>query len=156
FLAEFHSALDAARCAIAIQQAITARNSTQPARRLFQIRIGIHVGDVVHREADMVGDGVNIAARIEPLAEPGGICLSETVYTQVHPRLDLPLSKLDPQQMKNIDTPLAVYRVDLPWQTHLASPRTTPRPTWIRATALIITALIVTLATGLWLLPHRK
>jgi len=75
FLVEFPSAIQATQCAVEIQRAVVARNSTQPGERHIHVRIGIHVGDVVHREADMYGDGVNIAARIEPLAIGGGICL---------------------------------------------------------------------------------
>src|SRR5690348_2083501 len=74
FLVEFPSALDAMKCAVEIQKTIVSRNSTQPKEQQFQVRIGVHVGDVVQREADMYGDGVNIAARIEPLALSGGIC----------------------------------------------------------------------------------
>ena len=81
------------------------------------MRIGIHVGDVVHREADMFGDGVNIAARIEPLAIGGGICLSDTVYAQVRNKLDVELTKLDAPELKHIEVPIDVYRVVLPWET---------------------------------------
>lgn len=123
FLVEFPSALAATRCAVEIQKAIAARNATQPAVREFQVRIGLHVGDVVHREADMFGDGVNIAARIEPLAASGGICLSGTVHAQVSNKLDLPLVKLDSADMKNITTPMEVYRVTLPWEIQTAEYR---------------------------------
>jgi class 3 adenylate cyclase len=116
FLVEFPSALHATRCAVEIQRTMVARNATQPAERQIQVRIGIHVGEVVHREADMSGDGVNIAMRIEPLAIGGGICLSDTVYAQVRNKLELPVTKLAPRQLKNIDTPMEVYRVVLPWE----------------------------------------
>jgi len=116
FLVEFPSTLQATRCAVEIQRAMVARNATQPAERQIQVRIGIHVGEVVHREAGMSGDGVNIAMRIEPLAIGGGICLSDTVYAQVRNKLELTATKLAPRQLKNIDTPMEVYRVVLPWE----------------------------------------
>ncbi|MBI3414803.1 MAG: adenylate/guanylate cyclase domain-containing protein, partial [Verrucomicrobia bacterium] len=109
FLVQFNSALAAARCAIEIQKILFSRNASEPEERKIQLRIGIHVGDVVLREADIFGDGVNIAARIEPLAEVGGICLSGPVYDQVANKMDAP-------QLKNIKTPMDVYRVVLPWQ----------------------------------------
>ena len=116
FLVEFPSALQASQCAVEIQRALVARNSTQPLDRHFHVRIGIHIGDVVHREADMYGDGVNIAARIEPLAIGGGICLSDAVYGQVRNKLDAQMTKLDGPALKNIQLPVEVYRVVLPWQ----------------------------------------
>src|SRR5215472_12277694 len=116
FLVEFPSALQATQCAVEIQRGIAARNATRPSGRHIQVRIGIHVGDVVHREADMYGDGVNIAARIEPLATGGGICLSDAVVAQVRNKLELGLAKLDSPELKHIEMPMDVYRVLLPWQ----------------------------------------
>lgn len=116
FLVEFPSALAATECAVAIQRAIASRNSTEPSDRQFQVRIGIHVGDVVYRDADMFGDGVNIAARIEPLAKGGGICISETVYDQVRNKVDVGLTKLVAPELKSIAEPVDVYRVVLPWE----------------------------------------
>ncbi|MBI3417717.1 MAG: adenylate/guanylate cyclase domain-containing protein, partial [Verrucomicrobia bacterium] len=116
FLVEFASALEATHCAIEIQRALVQHNASAPAERRIHIRIGVHVGDVVLREADIFGDGVNIAARIEPLAEVGGIRLSGPVYDQVANKMDAPLIKLDTPQLKNIKTPMDVYRVVLPWQ----------------------------------------
>ncbi len=121
FLVEFPSALQATQCAVEIQRAVVARNSTQPAERQIHVRIGIHVGDVVHREADMYGDGVNIAARIEPLAIGGGICLSDAVYGQVRNKLGAQMTKLDQPQLKNIDVPMDIYRIVLPWETPSSS-----------------------------------
>src|SRR5438105_4295062 len=80
FLVEFASALEATKCAVEIQRALSERNQFETAERHIRLRIGIHVGDVVHKEGQVMGDAVNIAARIEPLAEPGGICLSDMVY----------------------------------------------------------------------------
>jgi len=116
FLVEFPSALQATHCAVEIQRAVAARNGAQPVERRIQVRIGIHVGDVVYREADMYGDGVNIAARIEPLAVGGGICLSDTVYAQVWNKLEVEVTKLDSPDLKHIEVPMDVYRVVLPWE----------------------------------------
>src|SRR5262249_29383018 len=121
FLVEFPSALQATQCAVEIQRAVVARNSTQPDERHIHVRIGLHVGDVVYREADMYGDGVNIAARIEPLAIGGGICLSDTVYAQVRNKLDVGLTKLDSPDLKHIEVPMDVYRVVLPWDNSSSS-----------------------------------
>src|SRR5712671_4701742 len=91
FLVEFASALAAVRCAVEIQQALAERNQAQPAERQVRIRIGIHLGDVVMKDGDIHGDGVNIAARIEPLATAGGICISSAVQEQVRNKLTQPL-----------------------------------------------------------------
>ena len=123
FLVEFPSALQATQCAVEIQRAVAARNGAQPIERHIQVRIGIHVGDVVHREADMYGDGVNIAARIKPLAIGGGICLSDTVYAQVRNKLDVGLTKLNAPELKHIEVPMDVYRVVLPWDKSSSSRR---------------------------------
>ncbi len=115
FLVEFASAVLATECAIEIQNAIAAINSAANANRRFRLRIGLHVGDVIQRDGKVMGDGVNIAARIEPLAEPGGICLSQTVYDQVRNKLaGVALAPLDRPTLKNIRIPLEVYRVVLP------------------------------------------
>jgi adenylate cyclase len=116
FLVEFASALDAARCAIDLQAALYERNRSCPTGEQLQVRIGIHVGDVVHREGDVYGDGVNIADRIEPLAEPGGICISEDVARQIQNKLDTPIVRLGRSELKNIRVPMAIYRIVLPWE----------------------------------------
>ena len=159
FLVEFPSALDATRCAVEIQRALAGRNGTQPPERHIQVRIGIHVGDVVHREADMYGDGVNIAARIEPLATGGGICLSDSVVAQVRNKLDVGLTKLASPELKHIEVPLDVYRVVLPWQRGpVSAPKSKAssgaRPD-VRALLIGVSAAVV-LAIGLaWLLHQR-
>src|SRR5919199_2910079 len=87
FLVEFGSALEAAQCAIEIQRTLAHRNTDAPADRQIQVRIGVHIGDIVHRGGDVYGDGVNIASRIEPQAAPGEICVSSAVWEQVHNKL---------------------------------------------------------------------
>jgi class 3 adenylate cyclase/TolB-like protein len=115
FLVEFVSALEAARCAIDIQTILHDRNVAVPAEKSIQLRIGLHVGDVVHREADVLGDGVNIAARIEPLAPRGGICFSQQVFDQIHHTIDQPIIKLGKGGLKNIKA-ANIYRIVLPWE----------------------------------------
>lgn len=116
FFVEFASALAGARCAVEIQQALVQRNAAAARERCIQVRIGLHLGDVVVREGRVHGDGVNIAARIEPLAEPGGICLSEDVARQIQNKIELPLRKLGKGGLKNIRLPVDIYRVVLPWE----------------------------------------
>jgi Tol biopolymer transport system component/class 3 adenylate cyclase len=115
FLIEFPSALAAVQCAVDVQAALHARNLAQPDDRQVRIRIGIHVGDVVVREGDVHGDGVNLAARIEPLAGPGGIVVSRAVHEQVGNKLEAPLARLGRAELKNIEGGLEVFRVVLPW-----------------------------------------
>jgi adenylate cyclase len=112
FLVEFSSALAAVQCAIEIQEAIAKRNSTNPPQGVFQIRIGIHAGDVVRRDDDIIGDGVNIAARIEPLAGAGGICISQQVFDQVESRVATSLKKMGQVKLKNMTRPLEIYWVE--------------------------------------------
>ena len=111
-LAEFASAVDAVRCGVAIQTAMEARNVAAPAEHAFQFRIGIHVGDVIAQgDGDVMGDGVNIAARLEPLAAPGGICVSGHVKEYVEGKLDVTFEDMGEQTLKNIVHPVRVYRV---------------------------------------------
>jgi class 3 adenylate cyclase len=113
FMVEFGSALDATNCAIEIQKAL--HEHKRETREQLSVRIGIHVGDVVHRERDLYGDAVNVASRIEPLADGGGICISEQVYDQVRNKIRMPLVKAEPTDLKGVSTPIDVYRVRLPW-----------------------------------------
>jgi len=109
-LIEFRSVVAAVRCAIAVQNAMATRFSAVPPDRRIVFRIGIHLGDVVEEsDGDLMGDGVNIAARLEGIAEPGAICLSEDAYRQVKARLDLAVTDLGPTQLKNIAEPIRVY-----------------------------------------------
>ncbi|MGH7496001.1 MAG: protein kinase domain-containing protein [bacterium] len=116
FFVEFASALQAVRCAMDIQTRLFERNRDTTASNQIKIRIGLHIGDVVHTGRHVHGDGVNIAARLEPLAAPGGICLSEDVARQVQNKIDFPLRKLGRGALKNIGAPLVVYRIVLPWE----------------------------------------
>src|SRR5436309_8486126 len=110
-LAEFASAVEAVQCAAAIQQALKTKNTDLPAERRMEFRIGINVGDVIVEGPQIYGDGVNIAARLEALAEGGGICLSGTVYDQIENKLALGYEYLGEQTVKNIAKPVRVYRV---------------------------------------------
>jgi TolB-like protein/class 3 adenylate cyclase len=111
---EFRSVVDAVRCAIEFQNAMVERNAGFPEDRRIVFRIGIHLGDVVEEaDGDLMGDGVNIAARIEGIAEPGAICLSEDAYRQVKGRLDLAVTDLGSTQLKNIAEPIRVYSLDV-------------------------------------------
>src|SRR6185369_505184 len=109
-LVEFRSVVDAVRCAIEVQTAMLERNAGVPPERRIEFRIGIHIGDVVEEsDGDLMGDGVNIATRLEGIAKPGAICLSEQAYWQVKSRLDLKVIDLGPQSLKNIAEPIHVY-----------------------------------------------
>jgi len=126
-IVEFRSVVDAVRCAIEIQNGMVERNVGLPKDRRVDFRIGIHLGDVVEEaDGDLMGDGVNIAARLEGVAQPGAICLSEDAYRQVRARLDLAVSDLGQMQLKNIAEPMRVYslQVGVPAQTRAVSERT--------------------------------
>jgi adenylate cyclase len=113
FLVEFASAVAAVKCAIEIQMALAKRNLSVPAGRELLVRIGIHLGDVLVREDDIVGDGVNIAARVEPLADPGGVAVTQQVFDQVYNKFTLPLIPIGKKELKNIKGALEVYRLAL-------------------------------------------
>lgn len=111
FLAEFRSAVSAVECAIAIQRRMMSYNQTAAESDVFQLRIGVHLGDVVVTDNDILGDGVNVAARIEPLAPPGGICISQDIYNQVLNKVEMQVVALEPTQLKNIERQIGIYRV---------------------------------------------
>ncbi len=116
FLVEFASALEAVRCAFEIQQSMHEMNSSRTPEKRVVLRIGVHVGDVVRSRGDVYGDAVNVASRIEPLAEPGGICISQQVYDQVQNKFEFPFVALGSKQLKNVDVPVEAFRVVLPWE----------------------------------------
>ncbi len=156
FLVEFGSALQAVRCAIAIQTALVEQNASAASERRIQVRIGLHLGDLEVRDGDVFGDGVNIAARIEPLADAGGICITGPVFDQVRNKIDEPLVRIGQPELKNIQVPIDVYRVVLPW-TQGAVKRVGRRPARRRLGARVgvIAALIGVVAVLGWWLTNR-
>jgi adenylate cyclase len=116
FLVEFGSALEAAQCAIEIQRTLAKRNHDVTSGRRIELKIGIHIGDVVHRGGDVYGDGVNIASRIEQLAGAGGVCVSMDVERQIRNALETRFEKLAPTELKNISVPMDLFRIVLPWE----------------------------------------
>jgi len=111
-LAEFASPVQAVRCAVEIQDALRTRNDSLPEHQRLQFRIGVNLGDVMIKGDDLLGDGVNVAARLESVADPGGICVSSSVYDQIAGKLDLGFVDIGAKSLKNIDRPVRVYRVD--------------------------------------------
>ena len=125
---EFRSVVDAVRCALEVQHAMVERNAGVAPDKRIEFRIGIHLGDVVEEsDGDLMGDGVNIAARLEGVCEPGAICLSEDAYRQVKGRLDLAVTDLGPTQLKNIAEPIRVYSLEV-GAPRKRSPRRPQRP----------------------------
>src|SRR5437870_7438550 len=110
-LVEFQSVVSAVQCAVDIQKAMSAANATLPENKQIVLRIGVNLGDVIVQGSDLYGDGVNLAARLEGLAEPGGVCISETAYQHVRQKLPLAYQDLGEQQVKNFAEPVRVYRV---------------------------------------------
>src|SRR5262249_2752497 len=125
-LVEFASVVDALRCAVEVQQQITARGSDPRGARRIELRIGINVGDIVVEEGDIFGDGVNVAARLEALAEPSGICVSARVQEDAAGKLDLVFEDIGEQQLKNIARPVRVYRVITAARPAILKPSSSP------------------------------
>jgi adenylate cyclase len=112
-IVEFRSVVDGVRCAIEVQNGMVERNAGLPPERRIEFRVGIHVGDVVEEsDGDLMGDGVNITTRLEGIAEPGGICLSEDAYRQVRGKISQEFRDLGEQQLKNIAQPVQIYAVE--------------------------------------------
>jgi adenylate cyclase len=151
FLVEFHSALEATQCAIEIQRALAKRNHDVPSEHQIEIRIGIHIGDVVHREDDVYGDGVNIASRIQPLARPGGICVSMDVERQVRNALDARFEKLAPTELKNIQLQMDFFRIVLPWEKQTAAAIAKRERTKIPSMSIFaLLALVAVIGAWIW------
>jgi adenylate cyclase len=143
-LAEFLSVVDAVRCAVEIQEELRVRNAELPENRRMQFRIGINLGDVVEEQERIYGDGINIAARVEGLAEGGGICISGTVYDSIKNKLTLSYESLGEHTVKNIKEPVRVYRMRIGPE---AVVKTVPRR-WQKATLAAVAVLVV--AAGAW------
>ena len=112
-LVEFASAVDAARCAVEIQRGVALENVEVPELARIEFRIGIHVGDIIVDDNDIFGDGVNIAARLEGIAQPGGICISDDAQRQIRGKLDSPFEDMGPQNLKNIAEPMRAWRLSV-------------------------------------------
>src|SRR6516164_6011119 len=129
-IVEFRSVVEAVRCAIEIQNSMVERNAGLPPERRIDFRIGVHLGDVVEEsDGDLMGDGINIAARLEGIAKPGAICLSEDAYRQVKSRLDIAVSDLGATQLKNITEPIRVYSLEVGVAARAKPATQAPTPT---------------------------
>ena len=148
---EFRSVVDAVRCALEVQTGMVERNAGLPPDRRIEFRIGIHLGDVVEEaDGDLMGDGVNIASRLEGICEPGQVCLSEDAYRQVKSRLELQVADLGPQSLKNIAEPVRAYllRQGAPATQKPPQPATRTRGVWARWPALAAALALLLLAAG--------
>jgi adenylate cyclase len=159
-LIEFRSVVDAVRCAIEVQTAMVDRNAGVPPERRIEFRIGIHLGDVVEEaDGDLMGDGVNVAARLEGVALPGAICLSEVAYQLVKGRLDLKVTDLGPTVLKNIADPVHAYslQVGVPAEAKstakAAAPASQRARVWVAPLAAAL--LIVIAGLAYWFLANR-
>ena len=114
FLVEFSSAVESVQCAVDIQTAVARRNNRPDAKEKIAVRIGIHLGDVIRDGSDIVGDAVNVASRLEPLAEPGGICVSASVFEQVRNKVAVSIEKVGSRTLKNVELPVEIFRVTAP------------------------------------------
>jgi class 3 adenylate cyclase len=158
-LAEFPSAVEAVRCAIDIQESLRTRNMAYPASRQMSFRIGITIGDVVERNGDLLGDGVNIAARLEGIAPVGGICISRTVHEQVANKLSVHFADIGEQQVKNIPTPVHAYKFEMrPDDGRMeAAPAKKPAKTasWILPVAIVAPVAAIAIAAVAYLIGER-
>ena len=157
-LAEFGSAVDAVRCATEIQDAVRERNEKLPEHERMWFRIGVNLGDVIVSEADVHGDGVNVAVRLESIAEPGGVCISSSVYDQISGKLNLGFTDIGEQNLKNIARPIRAYRFAGPVPPILPKPmKHQARRGGVRRWAWGLAALALVAVAGAWQagwLPH--
>jgi adenylate cyclase len=116
FLVEFESVLDAVKCAVELQSFLHDYSLSSTEEWKIKIRIGIHLGDVIHQDRDVFGDAVNIASRIEPVAEPEGVCITEQVYDQIHNKFELPFISRGEKSLKNVAKPVGLYTIQMPWK----------------------------------------
>jgi adenylate cyclase len=145
FFVEFNSAVEAVNCAIEIQKTLDDRNKNEiPGRELF-LRIGIHIGDVVHMDNHVHGDGVNIAARLEPKAVPGGICISEDVARQIRNKIEYPVVKQAEEKLKNISMPMDIFCIALPWLAGHKQPKQAKKNKLKLIAAIVAGVILVSL-----------
>lgn len=153
-MCEFDSAVEAVRCAIDIQESLRTRDMSTPEDRKFQYRIGITIGDVVERGTDLLGDGVNIAARLESLAEPGGICVSRSVHEAVANKISVPFHDIGLREVKNIPQPVHAFTVGVPGDPELVQKKSgikkplEKRPKWDIALTRAINILGILIVVG--------
>jgi TolB-like protein/class 3 adenylate cyclase len=155
FLVEFGSALEAAQCAIEIQRTLAKRNHDVTSDRRIELKIGIHIGDVMHRDGDVYGDGVNIASRIEQLAGAGGICVSMDVERQIRNALEARFEKFGTADLKNIKLPMDLFRIVLPWEKGAepsAARASKKSPILVPVAVLVILALLA----GWWFMQRSN
>jgi TolB-like protein/Tfp pilus assembly protein PilF len=151
FLVEFGSALEAAQCAIEIQRTLAKRNHDVTPDRRIELKIGIHIGDVVHRDGDVYGDGVNIASRIEQLAGAGGICVSMDVERQIRNALEARFEKFGSADLKNIKLPMDLFRIVLPWESDRKTvPPRAPKKSQSLLLAAVAASGLIVLLFGWW------
>jgi adenylate cyclase len=151
-LIEFRSVVDAVRCAIEVQNGLVERNAGLPPERRIEFRVGIHLGDVVEEsDGDLMGDGVNIAARLESICQPGAICLSEDAYRQVSGRLDMEVTDLGPTKLKNIEKLIRAYSLEV-CKPALAKAAKADAPFRRSMAALLVAvvAALIAIAAGAW------
>ncbi|QQG48421.1 MAG: tetratricopeptide repeat protein [archaeon] len=127
FLLEFRSALDAVECAVELQKKMTDRNSGGDPSGKLELRVGIHLGDVVHGAGDVHGDAVNVASRIEPLALPGGACITQQVYDSIRNKTSLDFTRMGEINLKNVELPVMVYRINMSWSAQSRAEGPAPR-----------------------------
>jgi adenylate cyclase len=152
-LAEFVSVVDAVQCAVAVQKEIHTRNEALPENRRMQFRIGINLGDVIQEKGRIYGDGVNIAARLESLADPGGICISKTAFDHIESKLPYGYDFIGEQTVKNIAKPVGAYRVQLDPRVTVSGKPVDKNPPVMRRTPILVAAgvaLVLVFAFGVW------
>jgi adenylate cyclase len=152
-LADFVSVVDAVQCAVSVQNEINARNEDLPKNRKMEFRVGINLGDVIQEGERIYGDGVNIAARLEGLATPGGICISKTAFDQIERKLPYGYEFIGDQTVKNISKPVGAYRVMLQPRVTVAGEPEKEKPALMRRKAIAVAAIavvVVVVAAGIW------
>src|SRR5215471_13456674 len=152
-LAEFPSAVEAVRCATEIQMALRTRNDHLPEDQRMWFRIGINLGDVIVQGSDLLGDGVNVAARIQTVAEPGGVCVSGSVYDQIQNKLSLQFRQLGEKSFKNISQPVRTFSIDT---EGVPAPRVAGGSRMRRGALAVAAAVLVALGAGYWYYQARE